>query len=62
MPKFTITETVPCVQVWTYEVEAKNETAALNKVLNNEAEIVYSESIISNSDYEKAQYDIEDIE
>ena len=60
MKIFTITETIPCVQVWTYEVEAENETAALNKVLNNEAEIV--ESVVSNHDYEKAQYDIEDAE
>ena len=57
MTIFTITETVPCVQVITYEVEAKNQTEALNKVLDNEAEKV--QSVVSNQDYEKAEYNIE---
>jgi hypothetical protein len=57
MPIFTITEKVHCTQVITYEVEAKNEAEALNKVLNNEAERV--QTVVSNHDYEKAQYDIE---
>ena len=60
MPKFVITETVPCVQVWTYEVEAANETEALNEVLSGKAEMV--ESVVNEHDYDEAQYGIEDAE
>ena len=60
MPKFTVTETVPCVQVWTYEVEADNETEALNKALDGKANIV--DSVVAEHDYDEAQYEIEDAE
>jgi len=60
MPKFVITETVPCVQVWTYEVEAANETEALNEVLSGKVEM--GESVVNEHDYDEAQYGIEDAE
>ncbi len=58
MPKFVVTETVPCVQIWTYEVEANSETEALEMALNVKAETVGS--INAEYDYENAQYEIED--
>ena len=38
--KFTITETVPCVQIWTYEVEAENETEALKIILQGDTDAI----------------------
>ena len=58
MPKFIIEERVPCVQVWTYEVEASNETEALETILNGKAQVV--DSLTDEHDYESAQYEIED--
>jgi hypothetical protein len=58
--KFTIIETIPCIQKWTYEVEAANETEALEQVLNGKAEI--AETVVNEHDYEEVQYEIEDAE
>jgi hypothetical protein len=60
MPKFTITETVPCVQIWTYEVEATNQSEALLMVINGEVEA--TDTIVDEHDYDETQYDIEDSE
>ena len=60
MPKFTITETVPCVQIWTYEVEADNETEALEMVVQGKAEVVETE--VDEHDYDATQFDIEEAE
>ena len=60
MPKFVITETVPCVQVWTYEVEAANETEALDKVMQDKVEM--QNTFMDEHDYDEAQYEIEDVE
>jgi hypothetical protein len=58
MPKFTITETVPCTQVWTYDVEAATESEALEMVLNGKAEVAYSS--VMEHDFEVAQFEIEE--
>jgi hypothetical protein len=60
MPKFVITETVPCVQVWTYEIEADNETEALDKVMQDKVEM--QNTFMDEHDYDEAQYEIEDAE
>jgi hypothetical protein len=60
MPKFTITETVPCVQIWTYEVEATNQSEALLMVINGKVEA--TDTIVDEYDYDETQYDIEDSE
>ena len=60
MPKFLIEETIPCVQVFLYEVEASSETEALNMVLDSKIESV--EVITAEHDYDKAQYEIEESE
>jgi hypothetical protein len=60
MPKFTITETVPCVQVWTYEVEAENETEALEQVIQGKA--LFTETIVDEHDYEQTEFNIEEAE
>ena len=60
MPKFTITETVPCVQVWTYEVEAETETEALEQVVQGKAEVV--ETTVDEHDYEQTEFNIEEAE
>jgi hypothetical protein len=60
MPKFTITETVPCVQIWTYEVEAANEEEAELMVINGKVEA--TNTIVDEYDYDETQYDIEDSE
>ena len=60
MKKFTITETVPCVQIWTYEVEAETESEALEQVV--QGEIYVTETSIDEHDYEQVQYDIEEAE
>ena len=60
MPKFTVTETVPCVQVWTYEVEAANETEALDKVMQDKVEM--QNTFMDEHDYDEAQYEVEDAE
>lgn len=56
--KFVITEQVPCVQQWTYEVEAASETEALELVLNGKAQMI--DSIVTEHDYEHGTYEIED--
>lgn len=56
--KFTITETVPCVQIWTYEVEAENETEALKIILQGDTDAV--ETLVDEHVYEQTQYEIED--
>ena len=58
MPQFIITETVPCIQVLTYVIEAENETDALEYVVGGKAEAV--DSTIEEHDYEQVQYEIED--
>lgn len=60
MPIFTIIETIPCVQQWTYQVEAETEEAAMAKVTNNTAEIV--DSVTTEHDYEQAEYEVTEID
>jgi hypothetical protein len=60
MQKFTITETVPCVQKWVYEVEAANETEALELIIEGKVDV--TNVIIDEHDYEETQYEIEDAE
>jgi len=60
MPKFIITETVPCVQIWTYEVEATNKEEAELMVINGKVEA--TDTIVDEHDYDETQYDIEDSE
>ena len=60
MPKFVIEERVPCVQVWVHEVEASNETEALEMVLNGKAEII--NSAVIEHDHENTQYEIEEVD
>ena len=42
MKRFYVTERVPCVQIWTYEVEAETEEDAIKQVIAGTAEVVYS--------------------
>lgn len=56
MPKFIITETMPTTITWVYEVEADNETDALEQILNGEVEA--KEYGMGEPDYEKVEYDI----
>ena len=58
MPKFFVTETVPCVHIWTYEVEAANEEEAEEMVAMGKVEA--TESIVDEYDYDKTQYEIEE--
>jgi hypothetical protein len=60
MPKFIITETVPCVQVWTYEVEAETESDALEQVVQGKADVI--ESTVDEHDYEQTEFNIEEAE
>jgi len=60
MKQFRIVESRPATYYWEYIVEAKNETEALNKVLegNIEAESTYVEE----SEDEDSDYEIESID
>lgn len=59
MKRFYVTERVPCVQVWTYEVEAETEEDAIKQVIDGVAEVV--ESTIEGHDYEEGDFDVEEI-
>ena len=59
MKRFTIKETAPCVQVWTYEVEAETEEDAIKQVIDGVAEVV--ESTIEGHDYEENEYEVEEV-
>jgi hypothetical protein len=58
MPKFIVTERVPCVQVWTYEITARSEKSALEMIENGKTDIDI-ESVTEEHDYEQAQYEVE---
>jgi type II secretory pathway component PulC len=62
--KFIIEERIPCVQVWTYEVEANNETEALNIALDgvDMSKTEIADSVVIEHDYENAQYEIEEVD
>ena len=59
MKRFTIKVTAPCVQVWTYEVEAEAEEDAIKQVTDGVAEVV--ESTIEGHDYEESEYEVEEV-
>lgn len=60
MPKFIITERIPATLVYTYEVEADNETDALEQVLSGDGyDIGFT---TENRDYEKTEFNIEEAE
>jgi hypothetical protein len=58
MPKFIITERIPATLVYTYEVEADNETEALEQVLSGDGNDIGFNT--ENRDYEKTEYNIEE--
>lgn len=60
MKRFYVTERVPCVQVWTYEVEAETEEDAIKQVIAGTAEVV--ESIVEEYDYDESEYKVEEDE
>ena len=60
MPKFIVTETVPCVQIWTYEVEAANEEEAELMVVKGKVEA--RETIVDEHDYDESYFDIQEAE
>ena len=60
MPKFTVTETVPCVQIWTYEVEATNEVEALAMIVQGKVQA--SKIVVDEHDYDETHYEVEDSE
>ena len=57
MNTYVVTETVPCVQVFTYIVKAKNREEALEMVVDDkiEAEDIATDEL----DYVNAEYDVE---
>jgi hypothetical protein len=57
MNTYVVTETVPCVQVFTYIVKAKNREEALEMVFDSkiEAEDITTDEL----DYDNAEYDVE---
>jgi len=57
MNTYVVTETVPCVQVFTYIVKAKNREEALDVVIDGKVESV--DSIVEEYDYDNAGYDVE---
>ena len=50
MKRFTIKETAPCVQVWTYEVEAETEEDAIKQVIDGVAGQNYRPNIPQGKD------------
>ena len=58
MPKFVITERIPTYMNWTFEVEADNESDALEMVLAGH--VVATEQSTEQPDYTMAEYEIED--
>jgi hypothetical protein len=60
MPKFVVIEQVPCVHIWTYEVEAANQSEALEMVAAGKVEA--TDIIVDEHDYDETQYDIEEAE
>jgi hypothetical protein len=57
MNTYVVTETVPCVQVFTYIVKAKNREEALEMIVDGkiEAEDIATDEL----DYDNAEYDVE---
>jgi hypothetical protein len=60
MPKFIITERIPATLVYTYEVEADNETDALEQILSGDGHDIGFTT--ENRDYEKTEFNIEEAE
>ena len=60
MQTFRIIESRPATYYWEYIVEAKNETEALNKVL--EGEIEAESTYVEESEGEESDYEISQIE
>jgi len=60
MKRFIVTERVPCVQIWTYEVEAETEEDAIKQVIDGVAEV--EESNVEGHDYEESEYEVEEDE
>jgi hypothetical protein len=56
--KFKITESRPATYYWEYIVEAKNETEALNQVL--EGDIEAESSYVVESDSDESDFEISD--
>ena len=56
MPKFVVTEQVPCVHIWTYEVEAANQSEALEMVAAGKVEA--TDVIVDGHDYDETLYDV----
>ena len=54
MKRFYVTERVPCVQIWTYEVEAETEEDAIKQVIAGTAEVV--ESIVEEHDINTSSF------
>lgn len=59
MKRFIVTERVPCVQIWTYEVEAETEEDAIKQVIAGTAEV--EESNVEGHDYEESEYEVEEV-
>ena len=60
MPKFIITERIPATLVYTYEVEADNETDALEQVIDGEIEAI--EHTTEDIFYEDTAYEINEVD
>ena len=60
MPKFIITERVPATLVWRYEIEADNETDALEQVIDGKIEV--TEHTTEDIFYEDTAYEINEVD
>lgn len=60
MPKFIIEEKVPCVHVWTYEVEAATEEEAMELIQNSEVEVLDSNH--EDYNYDETEWNVEEVD
>lgn len=59
MKKYIVTETRPAIQVWTYEVEAKSETEALEIILEGEIS-AFNYEVQAQDDEDESCFNIEE--
>lgn len=57
MKKFTIIESKPCIQVWSYEVEAESAEQAVEKI--REGLVDHDDYWVDEDPFERFEYEVE---
>ena len=60
--KFIIEQSLPAIQVWTFEVDAETEEEAIEMIENGDVEVSNYEVVGEGFGYEDYEYDVIDIQ